>query len=186
MRIALQLGFVFAFATGAGFGQRPAVMPLGNPLPHLSPIPQLGGSPRPPFAPQRGPQHRLASPGYSPVVYYPMTAYDAPAEPAPGVTIIQQFTAPPAAPVAQEQPVTPQIHEYPAPAAPPPAAEPATFAILLKDGSSYSATAVMIQGKELQIVDPDGQHRRIPLDAIDRDATRRRNADRNLRLQLPY
>jgi len=118
------------------------------------------------------------------VLYYPTTAYDAPAETAPGVTIIQQFTAPPAASVAQEQPVTPQIREYPATAVPPSGTEPATFAIMLKDGSSYSATAVMVQGKELQIVDPDGGHRRIPLDAIDRDATRRRNAERNLRLQL--
>lgn len=185
MRRGLHLGFVLALASGAAFGQRPAGMPLGNPLPQLRPIPPLGGSPRPQFAPQRGPQRRLASPGISPVLYYPMTAYDAPAEPAPGVTIIQQFTAPPAAPVAQEQPVTPQIHEYPAPAAPPPGAEQATFAIMLKDGSSYSATAVMVQGKELQIVDPDGGHRRIPLDSIDRDATRRRNAERNLRLQLP-
>jgi hypothetical protein len=160
-------------------------MTLGNPLPQLSPIPPLGGSPRPQFAPQNGPRRRLASPGYSPVLYYPTTAYDAPAEPATGVTIIQQFAPPPAPPVAQAQPVTPQIREYPAPAAPPSGAEPATFAIVLRDGSSYSATAVMAQGKELQIVDPDGGHRRIPLDTIDRDATRRRNAERHLRLQLP-
>src|SRR5678816_127480 len=109
MRRVLQLGLVLALASGAGFGQRPAGMTLGNPLPQLSPIPPLGGSPRPQFAPQNGPRRRLASPGYSPVLYYPTTAYDAPAEPATGVTIIQQFAPPPAPPVAQAQPVTPQI-----------------------------------------------------------------------------
>jgi len=59
------------------------------------------------------------------------------------------------------------------------------FAIVLKDGSVLPATAVMTQGDALQIVDADGQHRRIPLNAIDREATRRRNAERSLRLQLP-
>jgi len=59
------------------------------------------------------------------------------------------------------------------------------FAIVFKDGSVLPAAAVMTQGDALQIVDADGQHRRIPLSSIDRDATRRRNAERNLRLQLP-
>jgi hypothetical protein len=63
--------------------------------------------------------------------------------------------------------------------------EPALFAIVLKDGSVLPAAAVMTQEDALQIVDADGQHRRVPLNAIDREATRRRNAERNLRLQLP-
>jgi len=80
--------------------------------------------------------------------------------------------------------VTPQIHEYAAPAAPSPGTEQATFAIVLKNGSTLSATAATVQGSALQIVDPEGEHRRVPLDSIDREATRRRNAERNLRLQL--
>ena len=56
---------------------------------------------------------------------------------------------------------------------------------MLKDGKTLSAAAVTAQGAALQIVDPDGGHQRVPLDAIDREATRRRNAERNLRLQLP-
>jgi hypothetical protein len=100
------------------------------------------------------------------------------------VTIIQQFGAPPA-PAADEQPaVTSQIREYPTPIAPPPEGEPATFAIVLKDGRVLSATAATVQNAALQIVDPEGEHKRIPLDSIDREATRRRNAERNLRLQL--
>jgi hypothetical protein len=59
------------------------------------------------------------------------------------------------------------------------------FTIVLKDGSALPAAAVMTQGNELQLVDADGQHRRVPLNAIDREATRRRNAEHNLRLQLP-
>jgi hypothetical protein len=100
------------------------------------------------------------------------------------VTIIQQFAAP-SAPTAEEQPaVTPQIREYPSPGAPPGEGAPATFAIVLKNGSKLSATAATVQGSALQIVDPDGEHHRVPLDSIDREATRRRNAERNLRLQL--
>jgi hypothetical protein len=96
------------------------------------------------------------------------------------VTIIQQF-APPAIAVV-EPPVTAHIQEYPVAAG---TTEPALFVIVLKDGSALPAAAVMTQGDALQIVDADGQHRRVPLSAIDRDTTRRRNAERNLRLQLP-
>ena len=183
---ALQLGLVIALAAGAGSGQRPGTMPLGNPLPPLSPIPPFSGvSPRPQFAPRRAPEHGGRFPGYSPLLYYPAT-YSAPADAAPaGVTIIQQFV-PPVPAVAAEQPsVIPQIREYAAPVAPASGAEPATFAIVLKNGSVLSAAAVTVQGNALQIVDPDGEHRRVPLDAIDRETTRRRNAERNLRLQLP-
>jgi len=102
-----------------------------------------------------------------------------------GLTIIQQFTPPPAVPAEEPPAVTPQIREYRSPEAPSPATEPATFAIVLKDGKVLSAAAVTAQGGVLQIVDPDGQHQRVPLDSIDREATRRRNAERNLRLQLP-
>jgi hypothetical protein len=186
-----QLGLMLALAAGAGFGQRPGGVPPGNPLPRLSPLPPFSGSPRPQFAPQRIPQRGFRSPGYYPfpfysdLGYYPAT-YSFPAESAPGgVTIIQQFAPPGPASAEEQSAVTPQIHEYPAPAAPSSGAEPATFAIVLKDGSALSASAVTVQGDALQIVDPDGRHRRVSLDTIDREATRRRNAERNLRLQLP-
>jgi hypothetical protein len=82
--------------------------------------------------------------------------------------------------------VTPHIQEYPATVASVRSdSEPALFAIVLKDGSVLPAAAVMTQENALQIVDADGQHRRVPLNTIDREATRRRNAERNLRLQLP-
>jgi hypothetical protein len=186
----VQLGLIIALAASVGFGQRPGGVPLGNPLPPLSPIPPFSGSPRPQFAPQRVPQRGARSAGFYSLPYYPIAAYGAPAEPAPGgVTIIQQF-APPLPIVAAEEPpaVTPQIHEYPAPAVPPSAAAQeaaqATFAIVLKNGQVLSATIATVQGNALQIVDPEDEHHRVPLDSIDREATRRRNAERNLRLQL--
>ena len=188
----VQLGLMLALAASAGFGQRPGGAPLGGPLPPVRPIPpfsnSFSGSSRPQFAPQRAAQRGLRGPVLYSLPYYPAT-YSYPEELAPGgVTIIQQFGAPPA-PAADEQPaVTPQIREYPVPA--PPASEAAngapqaTFAIVLKNGSTLSATAVTVQGSALQMVDPDGEHHRVPLDSIDREATRRRNAERNLRLQL--
>jgi len=182
---AAQLGLMLALAAGAGFGQRPGGVPLGRGLPPLGPIPPLSGSPRPQFAQQqRAAQRGLRSPVLYSLPYYPAD-YGAPDVPAgPGVTIIQQFGAPPAPAAAEQPPVTPEIHEYSAPVAPASATEPATFAIVLKDGRTLSATAVTIQGSALQMVEPDGEHRRVPLDSIDREVTRRRNAERNLRLQL--
>lgn len=187
---AVQLGLMLALAAGAGFGQRPGGLPRGNGLPPIGPIPSLGGSPRPQFVQQqRAAQRGLRSPAFYSLPYYP-DVYSAPvygtpdAPVGPGVTIIQQFEAPPAPAAAEQPPVTPQIHEYSAPGAPASGTEPATFAIVLKDGRTLSATAVTIQSGALQIVEPDGEHRRVPLDSIDREATRRRNAERNLRLQL--
>ncbi|HSP69480.1 MAG TPA: hypothetical protein VLN48_17275 [Bryobacteraceae bacterium] len=195
MRPAVVLGLISLLA-GDGFGQRPG-MPLGHPLPPVGPLPSLAGSARPPIAPQ-SPQRGMRSSGFYSLPYaapyaapyYPASYYPGPygdsAPPAPGVTIIQQF-APPAAPaLAPEPPVTPHIQEYPAAAAAVRSdSEPALFAIVLKDGSVLPAAAVMTQENALQIVDADGQHRRVPLNAIDREATRRRNAERNLKLQLP-
>jgi hypothetical protein len=159
--------------------------PLGNPLPALSPIPPAGGSPRPPMVPSRGPRPANFYPlPYSPVAYDPQSYYP-PAVPPPSVTIIQQFAAPVAAAIP-ENPVTPHIQEYSAPAgAAAPLAEPVLFSIVLKDGSVLPAAVAIVQGNTLQIVDADGRQRRVPESAIDRDATRRRNAEHNLRLQLP-
>ena len=86
------------------------------------------------------------------------------------------------------EPATMVIHEYrPLAAATPPASagdEP-LFAIVLKNGTTLSASAVIVQNDGLHIVDPDGAHQRVPMDAVDREATTRANRERKLQLQLP-
>ena len=91
-------------------------------------------------------------------------------------------------PQAPSIPATPEIHEYQqaASTSAPPVAEPEkAFAIVLKDGSVHSAVAVTVQDSALYYVEPDGGHRLVSLDALDREATGRLNRERNLRLQLP-
>ena len=184
MRRMVVVGWLFGLAAGAALGQTRR-LPFENALPPLRPIPPLGESARPLQVPRRIPQRGVRSQGLYGLPYYP-AAYSEPDVPASGgLTIIQQFAPPPALAAAPEPPaVAPQIHEYATSAASPPAAAE-TFAIVLKDGKMLAATAVTAQGDAVQIVDPDGEHLRVPLASIDREATRRRNAERNLRLQLP-
>jgi hypothetical protein len=79
-----------------------------------------------------------------------------------------------------------EIHEYqPTAAETAPGEEQPAFTIVLKDGSVQSAVAVSVQDDVLQYVDPDGEHRRVPLDTVDRQATRRVNRERKLELHLP-
>lgn len=93
----------------------------------------------------------------------------------------------PEAPVPSA-PAKSQIHEYPQSAAT--EAKPSTedqeaFGIVLTDGSVHSAVAVTVQGRSLYYVEPDGGHRMVSLDAVDRAATGRLNHERKLQLQLP-
>ena len=104
------------------------------------------------------------------------------------------FVQPPAPPVV-EAPVHPVVTEYkwPAPgAASSPSAsstalesEPQAFAIVLKDGSTLSAVAVVASDDGLHLVDPDEKHLRISMSAVDRAATLKLNRARNLNLYLP-
>jgi hypothetical protein len=87
-------------------------------------------------------------------------------------------------PQAPSDPPKPEIHEYQQPAVPS-ADEQQAFAIVLNDGSVHSAVAVTVQGNGLYYVEPDGRHRLVSLDAVDREATRRLNRERKLQLQLP-
>jgi hypothetical protein len=99
-------------------------------------------------------------------------------EQTPPQTIVQP------APVENVQAV---IHEYQPGAPVPPAAveEQPAFAIVLKDGSVLSAAAVSVKDDVLHYVDPDGQHGRLLLNSIDRQATQKENRQRNLELRIP-
>ena len=98
--------------------------------------------------------------------------------PSPPQTIVQE------APPERVQSV---VHEYnpPAGAAPLPAEEQPAFAIVLNGGSMQFATAVSVQDNVLSYVNPDGEHRRLSLETVDRQATRRVNQERKLDLRLP-
>ena len=63
--------------------------------------------------------------------------------------------------------------------------EPRVFAIVLKDGSTLSAVAVVTSDDGLHCVDPDERHLRISMSEVDRAATLKLNRARNLNLHLP-
>jgi hypothetical protein len=113
------------------------------------------------------------------------------------VLFVQQpppFVQPPAPPVV-EPPGHPVVTDYKWPAAgaaSPPSAhsttsesEPRVFAIVLKDGSTLSAVAVLASDDGLHCVDPDERHLRISMSEVDRAATLKLNRARNLNLHLP-
>ena len=107
--------------------------------------------------------------------------YDA-YEPAPSVVMVQQPPLYVVVPMAPSPPPKAEMHEYPHPSA---VGEEQAFAIVLKDGSVHSAVAVTVQANGLYYVEPDGAHRLVKLDALDREATARLNRERKLQLQLP-
>jgi hypothetical protein len=152
---------------------------------------------RPPAFPGIGvPRVHGAAPGFGrslPVQGLPIFLggfdYGYPAfAPAPNIVIIQQPPAYVAAPAPPEN-ATPvaEIHEYNATVADRPAAEaePAAFALALKDGSIYEAVAVTVQDDVVHYVEPEGRHMRVAVNAVDRDRTKRLNRERKLLLQLP-
>ncbi len=104
--------------------------------------------------------------------------------PAPSVIMLQQPSLYVLMPPAPSEPPKPEIHEYPSPGAPA-ANDDQTFAIVLRDGSVHSAVAVTVQKGALYYVEPDGAHRLVPVQALDREATERLNRERKLQLQLP-
>jgi hypothetical protein len=123
----------------------------------------------------------------------------------PNMVVIEQPPSPPPF-VILEPPVAPTpvqsvVHEYgpssapssersasersAAPPAAPPASlvEPPSFGIVLKDGSVREAAAVTVQDGMVHYVDPNGEHGRVGLEAVDREATKRLNRERKLDLR---
>ncbi len=103
----------------------------------------------------------------------------------PNVIVVQQPPTPQASTQAPPE-VRAVIHEY-APAAPTvtkPSAG-ALFGIVMKDGSTRSATALVVNDDVLKYIDPDDRNLQVPLDQVDREATRKLNRERNLSFWLP-
>lgn len=181
MRVALYLGLIAVAATGAA-GQRARIMTQQNAAPHPGRAALLGPGPRRPPGPR----------SFAPIFPLGLAGYDyGYAEPSPAVFAPPVYAPPPVYAITPERPPEPAtmvIHEYqPAStsAIPTQDVEPPMFAIVLKSGTTVSASAVVAQNDALHIVDADGAHVRIPLDTVDREGTRRVNRERKLQLQLP-
>ena len=178
-RVVVIGGFGFPSQSLATFG-----------IPPLGPIPPLGGSaPLSAFGNSFGFGHRFsASSTFLPSAFPLLLGGDDSGYPAASNIIIMEHPFPQT--IVQQSPrqtVRSEIHEYKptATAEPVPAEEQPAFALVLKDGSVQSAVAVSVQDEVLHYVDPDGQHWRVPLDTVDREATRRVNREQKLELHLP-
>lgn len=91
----------------------------------------------------------------------------------------------PVLPPRPPTPVRPVLHEYQWPAPPSPQPNPGTFLLVLTDSTVRRAIALWQQDGTLHFLFPDHTSGAVRLDAIDREATRRLNADRGLTLALP-
>ncbi len=109
--------------------------------------------------------------------------------PQPIVIVVQQ-PAPP--PIVQEPPreahsvIINYAQSAPGPAAPA-EGEPPTLGIVLKNGSTRSAIAVVVGTSDgmLHYIDPDDRDMRISMTEVDRAATQKLNRERKLPLWLP-
>jgi len=107
--------------------------------------------------------------------------------PAPYVVVVQMPAPVPVQPVAPPEKPRPEVREYKdaAPAEIGTAQERASFAIVLRDGTAQSAAAVWVQEGRVHYLTPEGARGNVALDAIDREATQRRNQEKGLQLTLP-
>lgn len=142
--------------------------------------------------------------GFSPnrfgSAYLPYDAYDYgdgySSEPQPAIYVQQPpvVVEPPAPPVFRATGHA-VVTEYKWPAegsAAPHSASPAgvesesqSFGIVLKDGSTVSASTVFASDDGLHYVDSDERHLRVSMSEVDRAATLKLNRERNLNLYLP-
>lgn len=178
-RVVVIGGFGFPSQSFVNFG-----------IPPLGPIPPLGGS-APLFALDNrfGIGRRFFPSSTSLPSAFPLLlgGDDFGYPPASNITIMEQPLPQAIVQQAPRETVRAEIREYKltATAEPVPAEEQPAFALVMKDGSVQSAVAVSAQDEVLHYVDPDGQHWRVPLDTVDREATRRVNRERKLELHLP-
>jgi hypothetical protein len=101
--------------------------------------------------------------------------------PQPGLVVLMPQVE--ALPPPPPPPIRPETREYTWPAAETDSS--ATFSIVSKDGQVQSATAVWVQDQTLCFFTPDGNKGRMAIESVDRQATRQRNAEKQLSLWLP-
>jgi len=168
---------------GANFG-----LPPVGPIPPIGPIRSFNGF-RPTFSPfrhesERGFDRRFGSgfPGFYAIGALP--DYNAGGyEGYQSQTIVMPSFEPCTPTIPEPPPARPELHEYKWKETG--TAQSSTFTIVLRDGSARPAVAVWVQGKIVHYIRPDDTASALPLYSIDRDATRRANAENHLSLQLP-
>src|SRR5207249_5074347 len=101
-------------------------------------------------------------------------------KPSPGIIVLMPQVELPEPPAPPPPPIRPQIREYQWPASSDDSAA-ASFTIVSKDQRVQSAVAVWVQDKFVCYFAPDGSSGRMPIDSIDREATRQRNAEKQLK-----
>ena len=89
----------------------------------------------------------------------------------------QGVATPPLAPPPLPLPVRSEMREYHWPSSASNSSA-TTFSLVSKDGRVESAAMVWVQDDALYYVTPDGRNGSMPIDSIDREASRRRNEDR--------
>lgn len=97
---------------------------------------------------------------------------------------IQQADALPQ-PTPASAPARSEMREYHWPSSNSENSSATTFSLVSKDGRVQSAIAVWVQGNALCYYTPDQSTGRMPIDSIDREATRQLNAGKHLNLWLP-
>ena len=114
--------------------------------------------------------------------YYPDEGYYGSGSQNPMIVMPQESYGPTVV-QAPPPPVRPELHEYNWPESE--TNTVATFTIIGKSGSAHSAIAVWVQGDAVRYITPDGTGGRLPLDSVNREATRSANAAKHLTLSLP-
>lgn len=118
--------------------------------------------------------------GFYSDLFGPSFAEEPPA--APSVIVIAP-PVPPEPPPPPPPPAQPVIRNYHWPESPQTQAQ--TFSLVGRDGAVHQAIAVWVQDGEMRFATPKGSMERLPLRAMDRDATQRLNTEKGLTLWLP-
>jgi hypothetical protein len=124
--------------------------------------------------------------------WYPQPVVTAPVMP-PVMLVNQQNVAPPAPilvvnPDYKPEVAQPVLREYSAVSKPYADFEPSAqkiFLLTLKDGTLRQAVAFWAEGETLHFVQPDHKQEKVALGQLDRESTKRFNAERGIEIKLP-
>jgi hypothetical protein len=169
----------------AHFPGNVVVPPIGSAVPPLGP-----GSPTLPAHPwawrqglQRDNGFNFPSLGYT-SYFDPFYTSTNQMQPSPSIIVVMPQMELPPPPAPPPPPIQPQTREYNWPASSGGSAA-TSFSIVTKDQKVASAVAVWVQNNQLCYTAPEGSAGCMPIDSVDREATRRRNAEMQLILWLP-